>query len=642
VAISSPGVGSGLDINSIVTQLAAVEKQPLVTLQKNASKLQTQLSSFGMVKSQLATLQDAAQNLLATDTWGAKTFTSSSSAAVTGTAGVNASANSFKIRVAQLASVEIYRTKSEFSIQRITGTNGQIRERTVNELGGSTGQITITSNGVSTPIAVEGTDTLSTIASKINNIANVTNVKAFVVTGDDGQIMQLSGTKTGSGNTFSVTETMNTLRPIASTDPINYVEKSEETDGGTPKTIYQTSTSFPIQKITDSNGQLRERTVNELGGGTGQITITSNGVSTPIAVEGTDTLSVIVGKINEVTSDTGVVASVTDRSDGQFLKLSKLDVTDSDFSVTETMNTQRPISSTNTNAITYVEKIQEASNAEVYINGNDTDTSPPYSGTKVTSSNNTVADAVPGMTLNLLTKTTSNVQITVGTDTETIKTKIQGFQDAYNTLVGNLQDLTKYDAATKKAGALQADGTAVGLLSLLRSMISSTGPKATYDYAIESQRITRLSDVGLQVQQNGLLATNATKLTNSLNNLDNLKIFFYKSATTVIDPDTGKEKVVATDESERDGAETNENGLARRFRDFARTANGIQGTVSLKNVAIQSAINRNSDDQDKLNTKIEAYQKRLYKQYSALDSKMGSLNGLSSFVSSQVAQWNKK
>ena len=512
MAISSPGVGSGLDINSIVTQLAAVEKQPLVTLQKNASKLQTQLSSFGMVKSQLATLQDAAQNLLATDTWGAKTFTSSSSAAVTGTAGVNASANSFKIRVAQLASVEIYRTKSEFSIQRITGTNGQIRERTVNELGGSTGQITITSNGVSTPIAVEGTDTLS----------------------------------------------------------------------------------------------------------------------------------VIVGKINEVTSDTGVVASVTDRSDGQFLKLSKLDVTDSDFSVTETMNTQRPISSTNTNAITYVEKIQEASNAEVYINGNDTDTSPPYSGTKVTSSNNTVADAVPGMTLNLLTKTTSNVQITVGTDTETIKTKIQGFQDAYNTLVGNLQDLTKYDAATKKAGALQADGTAVGLLSLLRSMISSTGPKATYDYAIESQRITRLSDVGLQVQQNGLLATNATKLTNSLNNLDNLKIFFYKSATTVIDPDTGKEKVVATDESERDGAETNENGLARRFRDFARTANGIQGTVSLKNVAIQSAINRNSDDQDKLNTKIEAYQKRLYKQYSALDSKMGSLNGLSSFVSSQVAQWNKK
>jgi flagellar hook-associated protein 2 len=34
-------------------------------------------------------------------------------------------------------------------------------------------------------------------------------------------------------------------------------------------------------------------------------------------------------------------------------------------------------------------------------------------------------------------------------------------------------------------------------------------------------------------------------------------------------------------------------------------------------------------------------QKRLEKQYSMLDAKLGTLNGLSTYVTNQVAQWNK-
>jgi len=499
VAISSPGVGSGLDINSIVTQLAAVEKKPLVTLQNNATKLQTQLSAFGKLKSQLASLQDAAQKLLDTDTWGAKTFTSSSASAVSGSAGTDSKANSFKVRVGQLATVQTMR--SSIPIPKITGVDGQKREQTISELGGAGGEITITPNGdAAITVDVLDTDTLSSIVNKINDKTAESGVQAFLVTGDAGQSLQLSGTKTGENNTFSVTENMNS----------------------------------------------------------------------------------------------GIITGLS--------------------------------------------QIQSAGNSIVYINANDADTSPPYGGIEVTSSNNTIADAIPGVTLNLITETTSNVQITVGTDTDTIKTKIQGFQDAYNTLIGNLQDLTKYDATTKKAGTLQADGTAVGLLSLLRTMISSTAPKATYDYLTESKRIKRLSDVGLEVQQDGSLKTNTTKLTSSLSNLDNVKTFFYQYKNPEI---VNGIDVAATSTSTTDGFTTNENGLARRIRDFARTANGIQGTISLKNVAIQSAINRNSVDQDKENTKVAEYQKRLYQQYSSLDSKMGSLNGLSNFVSTQVAQWNK-
>jgi flagellar hook-associated protein 2 len=45
--ISSAGIGSGLDVNNIVTQLMAVERKPLERLQTTATTLQTQLSRFG-------------------------------------------------------------------------------------------------------------------------------------------------------------------------------------------------------------------------------------------------------------------------------------------------------------------------------------------------------------------------------------------------------------------------------------------------------------------------------------------------------------------------------------------------------------------------------------------------------------------
>ena len=42
-----------------------------------------------------------------------------------------------------------------------------------------------------------------------------------------------------------------------------------------------------------------------------------------------------------------------------------------------------------------------------------------------------------------------------------------------------------------------------------------------------------------------------------------------------------------------------------------------------------------------MQTRLDQTQKRLEKQYSALDKQMASLNSLSSYVTQQVAAWNK-
>ena len=46
-SISSTGVGSGLDVNTIVSSLMSVEKRPLSLLQTRASEIQTKISAFG-------------------------------------------------------------------------------------------------------------------------------------------------------------------------------------------------------------------------------------------------------------------------------------------------------------------------------------------------------------------------------------------------------------------------------------------------------------------------------------------------------------------------------------------------------------------------------------------------------------------
>ncbi|HZN22912.1 MAG TPA: flagellar filament capping protein FliD [Burkholderiales bacterium] len=59
MAISSPGLGSGLDINSIVTQLMTLERRSITALDSKEAKYQAQLTAYGSLKGALSTFQTA-------------------------------------------------------------------------------------------------------------------------------------------------------------------------------------------------------------------------------------------------------------------------------------------------------------------------------------------------------------------------------------------------------------------------------------------------------------------------------------------------------------------------------------------------------------------------------------------------------
>lgn len=195
--ISSPGIGSGLDVQSIVTQLVALEKAPLKQLQTQATSFQTKLSTYGTIKSQVSALGDAAAKLSTNAGWNAVTASSSNSTAVGVTAAAGAQATSITMEVQQLA-----KAQSAASDAVLTGSSMGSGTLSI-ELGSwATGSFAA---GAAAPVSVSiaATDTLSAIATKINEAG--AGVSATVLRDASGERLLLRSSDTGEENGFRIT-----------------------------------------------------------------------------------------------------------------------------------------------------------------------------------------------------------------------------------------------------------------------------------------------------------------------------------------------------------------------------------------------------------------------------------------------------
>ena len=230
----------------------------------------------------------------------------------------------------------------------------------------------------------------------------------------------------------------------------------------------------------------------------------------------------------------------------------------------------------------------------------------------VNSASNTLASVIDGITLNLARVTSAPVQVSATSDQESIRQKIDAFVSAYNDVNSLLAEQTKYDAATRTAGLLQGDSAAVGLRTQLRNMLGTTsGGSAVF---------SRLSDIGFDVQTNGSIRLNATRLSNGLSNLAEITRLFSNT-----DP-----LVPAND------------GIATQLRRLTERMLAFDGTVQSHTEGLQNRLELNRDRQERLESRVTRTEARLRAQYAALDTQMNQLTGLGNFVQQQITNWNKR
>ncbi len=101
--ITSPGIGSGLDVNAIVTGLMNVERQPLTILARKKSAFQTQVSAYGTLKSALSTFQTSVSALSSPAKFNVQNAISGNADVFTATSNGSAAVSNYAITVNQLA-----------------------------------------------------------------------------------------------------------------------------------------------------------------------------------------------------------------------------------------------------------------------------------------------------------------------------------------------------------------------------------------------------------------------------------------------------------------------------------------------------------------------------------------------------------
>ena len=227
----------------------------------------------------------------------------------------------------------------------------------------------------------------------------------------------------------------------------------------------------------------------------------------------------------------------------------------------------------------------------------------------VESETNTLDNVIDGVSMKLVALTTSPAAVTVTRDTASMKTAVQDFITNYNSLIGLLRDQTKYDAGSKSAGTLQGDRTAITLQNQLRTMLGANSSA--------SSSFARASEIGLDIQTDGTIKLNSSKLDTALADPAELGKFFSAA-----------------------GGSTATDGLAERLQKLASTWTSFDGALTGRTAGLKKLMEMNSTRQATLEQRVAVTEARLRAQYSALDAQMANLNGLQSYVSQQITSWS--
>ena len=473
MATNSVTGSTNLDINSIVSQLMTVERQPINRLDQKEAAFQAKLSAFGSVKGAVSGFQTALQGLSSASFQRLNAF-SSDSTTVSAAATSSAVAGTYSIEVSALAQA-----------QKLVAT------------------------GQTSSTAAIGTGA------------------ATVLTFDFGSI---------SGGTFDAVTGQYSGAAFAG-------------NGNGVKTLTLNAGNNTLEGIRDA------------------INAANIGISASLINDGG-------------ANPYRLALSINEKGAGNSLKIS----TDGGDAAIDTLLAHDPAGVQN------LSQTVAAQNAALKIDG-----------VAVSKPTNTMSDAIQGVTLNLAKITTAPVNLSVSKDTTGISASVNTFVKAYNDLSATLQNLSAFDAVSRRGAILQGDSTVRTLQSQLRGLLSHpvTGAGS----------LSTLSDLGVSFQKDGTLALDQGKLNTSLaGNLTDVANLF-----------------------------TSSGGYATILGVWASKTLASEGPLSSRSDGLGQSIKQLGTQRAALENRLIGIEQRYRAQFTALDSLLSSMNQTSTFLSQQLA-----
>lgn len=201
--LSSPGIGSGLDVNSIVSQLMAIESRPLAALASKEAKQQAQLSAFGSLKGALSTFQNSLATLADPAKFSAVTANIANTSLATVSSSSKAAPGNYSLEVQSLAQSQKIKSGNFADSAAIVGT-GTLTIQYGTYIGGGGGAFTLNPDKAAESITIAADQSsLAGVRDAINEADG--GISASIVNDGSGDRIVISSNDTGLSNAIKIT-----------------------------------------------------------------------------------------------------------------------------------------------------------------------------------------------------------------------------------------------------------------------------------------------------------------------------------------------------------------------------------------------------------------------------------------------------
>ncbi len=487
--VSSLGSGSGVDVNSLANSLVEAEKAPRQTeINTKVAKAEGGISGYAAIKFVLGDLQTAFSNLKNQSSFNTLVTQNSQPSAVNVTTTATAITGSHTIAITQLA-----QQQRSISADNVPGFATPLSQ--VN--GGAAFSLVLKNSIDPTPTKVfslgNNAPSTSTITFKAMNKGDTITVNGMTLTANKS----LSASEVGE--LYDQLDTTTAAAVAAGGVEASAINSDALATYGTFSGKFATGYSSGV----NNNGVLT-------------LTSTANNaadIATPTGSQFANNIAIAA----DATTPAGIVAAINSANLGvtaQLINTGNI-ATPYRIMVTGSTGASNAFSLTSlktgggeVSGISFGKTLQTAQDATFNVDG-----------MAMTSSKNTITDAIAGTTLNLTATTTPGVpaNLVFSRDTSSVSSKLDALVTAYNDANTMLGVVSDPKSTVDTYGATLVGNSIVSTVrSQIRQMITSNS-------TTPAGGLTALRDIGFSIDQKGVLSIDKTKLDSALQtNYDNV------------------------------------------------------------------------------------------------------------------------
>jgi len=232
-------------------------------------------------------------------------------------------------------------------------------------------------------------------------------------------------------------------------------------------------------------------------------------------------------------------------------------------------------------------KTQDAQNAQFNIDN-----------LPVSRTSNTITDVIPGVTLNLTGNSNVNNNVTFVANASGTESALNNFVQAYNTLAATLKTQLEPDPTQTYGDTLLNHSTTSTIQSEMQSMLSQT--------VVPSGSVRTLSDLGLELQEDGTLSLNTVTMNNAVTANPSAVNAIFSDAT---------------------------NGIAASVKALVTAqTDATSGTLVLQQSSLQSSISEMTDEESNMQDYLDAEKARLTEQFTNMETLISGYNSATSYL----------